>query len=72
MPYDKEELFNLPVAEKYELVMELWDHIENDLLDVTEEEIQFAKERLKLHRDNPSEGISLVELKKSISDKYGF
>ena len=72
MAYDKEELFNLPIAEKYELVMDLWDHIENDLLDVTEEEIQFAKERLKLHRDNPSEGISLDELKKSISEKYGF
>jgi putative addiction module component (TIGR02574 family) len=72
MPYNKEELFNLPVAEKYELVMDLWDRIENDLLNVTEEEIQFAKERLKLHRDNPSEGISLDELKKSISEKYGF
>jgi putative addiction module component (TIGR02574 family) len=72
MAYDKVELFNLPVAEKYELVMDLWDHIENDLLDVTEEEIKFAKERLKLHRENPSEGISLDELKKSISEKYGF
>jgi putative addiction module component (TIGR02574 family) len=72
MAYDKEELFNLPIAEKYELVLDLWDHIENDLLDVTEEEIQFAKERLKLHRKNPSEGIRLDELKKSISRKYGF
>lgn len=72
MAYDKEELFNLPVAEKYELVMDLWDHIENDLLNVTEEEIKFAKERLKLHLDSPSEGISIDELKKSISEKYGF
>jgi len=52
--------------------MDLWDHIENDLLNVTEEEIRFAKERLKLHLDNPSEGISLDEFKKSISEKYGF
>ena len=72
MAYDKEELFNLPVAEKYELVMDLWDHIENDLLDVTEEEIHFAKERLKLHRENPSEGVNWNELKKKISEKYGF
>jgi len=72
MAYDKEELFNLPVAEKYELVMDLWDRIENDLLHVTEAEIKFAKDRLKLHRENPSEGMTMDELKKSISEKYGF
>ncbi len=72
MAYNKEDLFNLPVAEKYELVMDLWDQIEKDLLDVSEEEIQFAKVRLKLHRQNPSERISVDELKKLITDKYGF
>jgi putative addiction module component (TIGR02574 family) len=72
MSYNKEELFNLPVAEKYELVLDLWESIDDDLLDVTEEEIKFAKERLQLHRQNPSEGISREELKKKISEKYGF
>lgn len=72
MPYNREELFNLPIGEKYELVMDLWDRIECDLLEVTEEEIQFAKERLKLHVANPKEGITLAELKKSISEKHRF
>ena len=32
MPYDREELFNLPVEEKLELVEALWDRIDDDLL----------------------------------------
>lgn len=32
MPYNKEELFKLPVEEKLELVEELWDNIDNELL----------------------------------------
>lgn len=72
MPYNREELLNLPVAEKYELVLDLWESIDDNLLDVTEEEIQFAKKRLELHLQNPSAGISREELKNKISSKYGF
>lgn len=32
MTYDREELFNLPVAEKYELVLDLWESIDDDFL----------------------------------------
>jgi putative addiction module component (TIGR02574 family) len=32
MAYDKEELMNLPVEEKLELVEALWDRIDEDLL----------------------------------------
>lgn len=32
MSYDREELFNLPVEEKLELVEALWDRIDDDLL----------------------------------------
>lgn len=39
MPYNKEELLNLPVSEKYELVLDLGESIDDDLLDITEEEI---------------------------------
>jgi hypothetical protein len=60
------------MEEKYELAMDLWDDIENNLLEVTEEEIKFAKERLELHRLNPSEGTRWREVKKRISEKYGF
>jgi putative addiction module component (TIGR02574 family) len=72
MPYNKETLLNLPVEEKYELVMDLWDSIENDSLNVTDEEVQFAKQRLKLHLESPNEGVNTEELKKIMSEKYGF
>jgi putative addiction module component (TIGR02574 family) len=32
MPYDKEELFNLPTKEKLDLVEALWDSIEEGYL----------------------------------------
>ncbi len=32
MPYNKEELFNLPVEEKLELVGILWDQIDDEFL----------------------------------------
>ena len=32
MPYNKEELFNLPVQEKLELVEALWESIDEELL----------------------------------------
>ena len=57
MPYNREALFNLPAEEKYELVLDLWENIENESLPVTEEEIEFAKERLKLHKEKPLEGL---------------
>jgi putative addiction module component (TIGR02574 family) len=72
MAYDREELFNLPVEEKLKLVQALWDRIDEDLLPVTEEEIKFAQERLELHKQKPSEGLSWSEVKKKITRKYGF
>jgi len=72
MPYNKEELFNLPVEEKLELVEALWDKIDDELMPVTEEEIKFAEERLELHKKNPSEGLSWSEFKTKIKEKYGF
>lgn len=32
MSYNREELFNLPVEEKYELVMDLWENIDEEFL----------------------------------------
>ena len=72
MPYDREELFNLPMDEKLELVEALWNRIDEDLLPFTEEEIKFARERLELHKQKPSEGLSWLEVKKKITEKYGF
>ena len=39
---------------------------------ITNEEITFAEERLKMHEANPQEGMSLDELKKYFAEKYGF
>ena len=72
MPYNKEELFNLPVEEKLELVEALWDKFDDELMPVTEEEINFANERLELHRQNITDGIGWSEFKKKIKEKYGF
>ncbi|MFS8083140.1 MAG: addiction module protein [Ginsengibacter sp.] len=32
MSYNKEELFKLPVEQKYELVMDLWENIDEEFL----------------------------------------
>ncbi|MGN6530340.1 MAG: addiction module protein [Ginsengibacter sp.] len=64
MGYDKEELFNLPTKEKLDFVEALWDSIENDFSKISKEEIQFAKERLEVHNQNPSEGIKIEDLKR--------
>ena len=72
MPYDREELFNLPMEEKLELVEALWNRIDEDLLPFTEEDIKFARQRLELHKQKPSEGFSWLEVKKKITEKYGF
>lgn len=72
MAYNKEELLNLPVEEKLELVEALWDTIDEDLLPVTGEEIKFAQKRLELHKQKFSDGLSWQEVKKKITEKYGF
>ena len=72
MPYNKKELLSLSASEKVALAEELWSSVEEALLPVTNEELSFVEERLKLHEANPSEGTSLEELKKYFTEKYGF
>ena len=71
MPYNKAELLSLTAQEKIALAQELWGSVEDEHFPVTNEEIVFAEERLKLHRENSSEGMSVTEFKKQFSDKYG-
>lgn len=53
MPINREELFNLPVEEKYELVMDLWENIDEEFLGKAmsrqgfEEEIERRIERIE-------------------------
>ena len=72
MGYNKKELLSLPADEKLELAEELWSSVEESLIPITNEELAFAEERLKLHEANPNEGMSLTQLKKYFTDKYGF
>ena len=63
---------SLPVNEKVALAEELWSSVEEKLMPLTDEEIAFAEERLKMHETNPNEGMSLEELKNYFAEKYGF
>jgi putative addiction module component (TIGR02574 family) len=71
MPYNKEELFKLPAAEKYELVMDLWESIDNNFLgkEMTrqglEEEIDKRIERIE---KNPELLIPWEEVLKEMRD----
>lgn len=72
MPYNKNELLALPVAEKVKLAEELWSSVENKLSPTTEEEIAFAGERLKIHEENSNEGLTIEEFKKHFAERRGF
>ena len=72
MSYNKKELLSLPVDEKVALAEELWSSVEEELMPVTDEEIAFAEERLRMHEANPNDEVSLKELKKYFAEKYGF
>jgi len=71
MPHNKAELLSLPAEEKIALAEELWSSVEDERLPITAEEIAFAEERLKLHNQNPAEGMSIEEFKRHFSDKHG-
>jgi putative addiction module component (TIGR02574 family) len=72
MPVNKEELLALSAEEKIALAEELWGSVENELLAITDEEVAFAEERLKMHEANPNGGITVEEFKSHFSKKYGF
>ena len=72
MSYNKEELLALPAEEKITLAEELWGSVENELLPITDEDIAFAEERLKMHKANPTEGIDFEQFKSHFSRNYGF
>ena len=72
MPVNKEELLALSATEKIALVEELWGSVENELLPITDEEVAFAEERLKMHEANPNERVSLKEFKNHFAKKYSF
>ena len=71
MSYNREELLNLPAEEKYELVLDLWESIEDDFLgkEMTrqgfEEEIDKRIERIE---KNPEILIPWEQILKQMGD----
>jgi len=72
MPYNRNELLALPDEEKLALAEELWSSVEEKAMHITDEEVTFAEERLKLHNSNPQEGMEWSEVREKIKAKYGF
>lgn len=56
---------------KIALAEELWSSVEEKYLPVSDEEIAFAEERLRLHNENPDEAISIEEFKRRFEEKHG-
>ena len=75
----KKNHFRLSEEEKQEIVRRIeritkhpetlisWEKVNAEM-----DEIAFAKQRLEMHNQNPSIGITFEELKKKIHKKYGF
>jgi len=71
MPYNKDELFKLPAAEKYELVMDLWESIDNNFLGKEMTRQGLEKEidkRIKRIEKNPELLIPWEEVLKEMRD----
>lgn len=68
MTYDREELLNLPVAEKYELVLDLWESIDDDFLgkEMTRQGFEEIDKRIERIEKNPEILIPWEEVLKEM------
>jgi putative addiction module component (TIGR02574 family) len=71
MSYNTEELLKLPVIERYDIALALWESIENEELPVTAEERAFAEMRLLEHLNNPKDVIKWEDARAQIKKEYG-
>lgn len=70
MPYSREELFNLPVEEKYKLVMDLWENIDEEFLGKIMRRQRFEEEierRIEKIEKNPEILIPWEEVIKKMN-----
>ncbi len=71
MPYNREELLNLPINEKLELVEALWDRIDDDFLEKKMSSAQIEEEldrRLDNLEKKPESLIPWEEVKKKMKE----
>lgn len=71
MAYDRKELLNLPVAEKYELALDLWESIDDNFLAKEMTKQGFKEEidrRIERIEKNPEILVSWEEVLKELKD----
>ncbi|MCY7291088.1 MAG: addiction module protein [Ferruginibacter sp.] len=71
MSYNKEELLKLPVIERYDIALALWESIEDEDLPITEEEKAFSEMRLQEHLNNPKDVLKWEDARMQIKKEYG-
>jgi putative addiction module component (TIGR02574 family) len=71
MSYNTEELLKLPVIERYDIALALWESIEDEELPITAEERAFAEMRLQEHLNNPKDVIKWEDARAQIKKEYG-
>ena len=68
MPVNVEEVLRLPVAERLDLVMQIWDSIgaEDGHPTLTPSEVSDLRSRIKAHAENPCAAIPWDQLKSEL------
>ena len=71
MSYNTEELLKLPVIERYDIAVALWESIEDEDLPITNEEKVLAEMRLQEHLNNPKDILKWEDARAQIKKEYG-
>ncbi len=71
MSYNIEELLKLPVLERYDIELALWESIEEEDIPVTEEEKIFVEQRYQEYLKNSNEGITWDNARAQIKKQFG-
>lgn len=71
MSYNTEELLKLPVIERYDIAVALWESIEDEDLPITDEEKVFAGMRLQEYLNNPKDVLKWEDARIQIKKEYG-
>jgi putative addiction module component (TIGR02574 family) len=71
MSYNTAELLKLPVMDRYDIALALWESIESENIPVSKEEREFAEMRLEEYRKNPKEVIKWEDARAQIKEEYG-
>lgn len=68
-----EDLLQLSVAERIQLVEDLWDSVAADpeSIPVAEAQKEEARRRLEDHRSDPDSGTSWEEVRRELYERYG-